>query len=53
MNSSCPPEGPPGTNDGGEYEVPTPPLLSRGPLPSSAGDKQKEDGVYEFIPGES
>ena len=53
--ADTPPEGPPGTFDVGEYEVPTPPLLSRGPLPavpSSAGDKEKEDGVYEFIPGD-
>ena len=53
--ADSPPEGLPGTNDAEEYEIPTPPHLRRGPLPavpSSAGDKEKEDGVYEFIPVE-
>ena len=49
-----PPEGPPDASDGGEYEVPTPPP-TRGPLPAlppSAEEKEKEDGVYECIPGD-
>ena len=52
--ADSPPEGlRPDTNDAEEYEIPTPPHLHRGPLPavpSSAGDKENEDGVYEFIP---